>query len=233
MGETTDKMTQEDTPAPVDQEYMMLCLPANDGIHDLYQLEFTHHPGPNANFLARLKHEYEKNRSDHFSRWGVERKLTGIRFVRFRTIYTDDPKPRLAIRVRVSHSLPRGEEDWVSGDPSDAAACTKVMLAGLNGDYELAYTPDKVSFYDLAPRKLQDPLPVESGMCGWGLHLVEEEFRKWWYKVVCFVRAVIVGYLAGIVATWLVDKILGLTINSLGHLALRIAVMWFVWRTIA
>lgn len=226
-------MTQDDTPVPVDQEYVMLCFPANDGIHDLYQLEFTRHPGPNANFLARLKRVYEEHRSNPFPRWGIERKLTGLRFVRFRTIYTDNPKPRLAIRVRVSHSLPRGEEDWVSGDPSDAAACTKVMLAGLNGDYELAYTPDKVSFYDLVPRKLQDPLPVLSGMCGWGLYFVEEDFRKGWFKVVCSVRAVLVGYLAGVFATWFVDRILGLEINVLGQLALRIAVMWFVWRTIA
>jgi hypothetical protein len=181
-------MTQDDTPAPVDQEYVMLCLPANDGIHDLYQLEFTRHSGPNANFLARLKHTYEKTRSNPFPRWGIERKLTGIRFVRFRTIYTDDPTPRLAIRVRVSHSLPRKEDTgWACGDPSDAAACTKIMLAGLNGEYELAYTPDKVSFYDLVPRKLQDPLPVESGVCGWGLYFVEEDYRKGRYKVVCFV----------------------------------------------
>lgn len=231
MDQTTDEINQDD--ALPSQEFMMLCLPGSDGRHDLRQVEFTRRPATNADFLARLKFVYEMRRSDPFPSWGVERKLTGLRFVRFRTIYTSDPTPRVTVRVRVSHCLPRGEEGWDSGESLHAAASTKAMLAGLKGLYTPDNTPEGLSFYDLCPRKLQDPLAWEGGLCGWGLYVVEEEHRKWWCKGVVLVHTVVVGYLAGIVIALLAHRSFGLAINGFGFLALRSAVMWFVWRNLA
>lgn len=238
MYQTTNEIIEH---TRTSQEHLMLYLPMSDGIHNLRQVEFLERPATNAEFLDRLKFVYELRRSRPSPSWWffypTERHLSGLRFVRFRTVYTTTPKSRITIRVRVSHSLPRGEEGWASGDSSNAAACTKVMLASLNGLLDDPKDiPEKFSFYDLVPRKLEGLLPAASGACGWGLYFVEEDRRKGWYKGVVLVRAVVIGYLAGIVAEIVVTSIavqtFDFTINGCERLALRGAVMWFVWRTI-
>ena len=49
------------------------------------------------------------------------------------------------------------------------------MLWMLRGDIL-----EGLDIYDLVPRKLQDALPMERGLEGWGLYFAEEEYWKAW-----------------------------------------------------
>lgn len=115
------------------KEWMMLCLPSRWDIIDLHQIAFTHRPSTNAEFFVRLKLEYDAKRYNLFPGWKFwsprGRKITGIRFVKFRLAAIVTPRD---VRVQDNPGLPgEGEEGWackLRRDPSRAPLNANAML---------------------------------------------------------------------------------------------------------
>lgn len=204
-------MTQRET--PITSEWMMLCLPRKvDGLCDLHQLEFTQRPTTTAQFLARLKSEYNTRRTRPFPNLGIlsprERKLTEIRFVKFDTIFTP---PTPLVEVVAERCLPTDGEGWVfdpRGNPSEASVGAGIMMAWCLNGYDVARAAQ--GLYELVPRKLHEPLPRECRLYGWGLYFIEEEYFKGWYRGVVVVGTSAIAYVGGIVFALLVTKSYGL-----------------------
>ena len=202
--------------APASKEWMMICLPGRWGLIDLHQLEFTRRPATNAEFFARLRLEYDNKRYQPFPGWHFwcprGRKLTGIHFVKFRQAGVMSPRD-----VRLQDNSPCvpdvGQEGWVRKafreDPMEPPLIPNTMMWMLRGD-----DLEGLNIYDLVPRKLEDALPAELGLEGWGLYFAEEEYWKAWYPMVVLGGTLVIALGARVVFALTAGKALGLTVNS-------------------
>ena len=198
------------------KEWLMMCLPGRWGLVDLHQLKFTHRPATNAEFFARLKLEYEKKRYQPFPGWRFwsprGRKITGVHFVKFRI--AGIMSPRDAWVEDDGPCLPDdGEEGWArkvhATYPSKPPLNADIMLCMLHGDIL-----EGLDIYDLVPRKLQDALPMERGLEGWGLYFAEEEYWKAWYPAVVLGGTLAFACGARVVFALTAEKAFGLTMTN-------------------
>ena len=217
---------------PTCKQWVMMCLPRRKwerGLSTLHQLEFSERPATNAEYFARLRREYEARSIKLYPRLGKlswllaprKRKLTEIQFVKFETRF---PMSATVIEVTENPSVPsEDEQGWtctLRRDTSQAPLDAKSMVDALYGD-EL----EGASIYDWTPRKLQDELPAEGNLYGWGLRFFEVEVSRARSKWVLTLLAVLCACGIRIAVMLKTEPALGISVGNLFLVIVQILYM--------
>ena len=94
-------------------------------------------------------------------------------------------------------------------------------LKGLKVDREGA------SIYSWIPRKQPHAFFAETGLEGWGLHFVEEEYYKTWFKIVAMALTVVFTYGINGVIIVMADSTIGLTVTNTDLVGIQMG--FLVW----